>query len=230
MSASCAISDNFSFQIGTNIVGVTFADSLLSTGTKSGICTELQRVFAFETSPSAILHEETGGAFKLKRMPLETYPESISNGTLCFSRPNATYACLVSKGLSDVFSERVAMILCHSNAVSSLETTINTINSDSFTNLTPQAKLDMFWPPNSVQEGLSQEILNELETVLFSQVRANTLFMPSLFGINNGFDLANENVSCLLFATCVAKNKTTGQIKTYPIGYVNGTWRLFFGL
>jgi len=56
------------------------------------------------------------------------------------------------------------------------------------------------------------------------------MFMPSLFSIASGFELADENVSCSLFATCVAKDKATGQIKIYPIGYVNGKWRLFFGL
>jgi len=229
-TVNVVFADDFSFQIGTNIIEVTFADSQLQVGTKTAMCTELQRVFAFASSTTDVFQEEIEGALKLKRMSLETYPESISNGTLNFCRSNSVNACLVSGTLSDAFTEKAAMLSEHTNAVSALETMISTINSESFTNLTIQAKLDMFWPPNTVQGQPSQETLSELETVLFSPVRANTLFMPSLFGIANGFELAGENVSCSLFTTCVAKDKTTGQIKNYPIGYVNGKWRLFFGL
>ena len=230
MFGACVFADDFSFQIGTNIVEVTFSDSELQAWTKTALCAELQRVFAFASSTTDVFQEEIEGGVKLKRMSLETYPESISNGTLSFCCSNSVNECLVSKTLSNVFMEKAAMVLVYTNSVSTLETMIGTINSESFTNLTIQAKLDMFWPPNTVQGQPSQETLSELETVLFSQVRGNTLFMPSLFGIANGFELADENVSCSLFATCVAKDKTTGLIKTYPIGYVNGKWRLFFGL
>lgn len=228
--SSLAIADDFSFQLGTNIVEVTFADSLLQAGTKSVLCIELEKVFAFVLLPSTIFQEEIGGIIKLKRMSLETYPESISDATLSFSRSNTVYECFVSKALSNIFTEKSVMLLSYTNAVSSLETMISTINSDSFTNLTLQTKLDMFWPPNTIQRQPSQETLNELETIFFSQIRANTLFVPSLFGITNGFELTDENAACSLFAICVAKDKTTGQIKTYPIGYVTGKWRLFFGL
>ncbi len=230
MSISYTSADSFSFQIGTNTVEVTFVDPLLQAGTKSATCFELQRVFAFALSLSAVFYDEIEGVVQLKRMPIETYPESISNDTLSFSYSNAVYVCHVSKVLSDVLTQKSAMLLSDTNAVSSLETVISTINSDSFTNLTLQAKLDMFWPPNTIQGQPSEDTLSDLETVLFSPVRANTLFMPSLFGISSGFELTDENAACSLFVTCVAKDKTTGQIKTYPIGYVNGKWRLFFGL
>lgn len=230
VGAPCVYADGFSFLIGTNVVHVAFANPALSEEDETGICAELQKSFAFAESTSDVFLEAIDGSVKLRRMPLDILPKAISNETIGLYRTNFVHACLVSSALSTVFTEKTQLLQCHTNAISLLETMIDTVNSESFTNLTTQAKLDMFWPPNTIQGQPSQETLDELDRVLFSPVRANVIYMPSRFGIASGFEITDENVSCSLYAFCVAKDRQTGRIKTYPVGYVEGKWRLFFGL
>lgn len=222
--------ETLSFSIGTNTVQVSFANSALSMTSKTALCAELHKAFAFASSPSEILLENNGGAFKLKRMPLDILPKAISSETLSFTQTNSVYMCLVSLALSEAYEEKAAMLQDHPDAIPLLDTMINAINSESFTNLTIQAKLDMFWPPNTIQSQPPKAILDELDSVLFAPVRSNVLYVPSLFAIEIGFALADENVSCSLYAHCVAKDKQTGRIQPYPVGCIHGKWRLFFGL
>ena len=222
--------ENISFSIGTNTIHVTFANSTLSMTSKTALCAELHKAFAFASSPSEILLENNGGGFKLKRMPLDVLPKSISSETLSFTQTNSVYMCLVSLALSAAYEEKAAMLQDHPDAIPLLDTMIDAINSESFTNLTIQAKLDMFWPTNTIQSQPPTAILDELDRVLFAPVRSNILHVPSLFSIEKGFALVDESVSCALYAYCFAKDKQTGKIQPYPVGYIDGKWRLFFGL
>jgi hypothetical protein len=149
---------------------------------------------------------------------------------VCFTNIDDRVKCFVTDALSVTYTNQVARFGAYSQELQSLRELISMINSDSFTNLTLQAKADFFWHGGTIPVDVTQEQIEAFETEIIPLLRNYTIYPPSIFRLDGPMTADGDAAPLYGWCIFVSKQSNPRDISAAPVGYVAGKWRFFFGL
>ncbi len=149
---------------------------------------------------------------------------------VCFTNIDNNVKCYVTDALSVAYTNQVARFGAYAQELQSLRELISVINSDSFTNLTLQAKADCFWHGGTVPPDVPQEQIEAFETEVIPLLRDYNIYPPSIFRLDGPMTADGDTASLYGWCIFVSKQTNPRSISAAPVGYVAGKWRFFFGL